>query len=204
MSRPACLKSRSTSWVGGQWPSAPLAQAVQAKTLPRSVLLCRKTGNPNEVARPALRVSASEATLNAPWPWQGSSGMTWSPRTSGDKPPCPAQPGERAPDDPQAQDNASPSPAERPPPTCACLLHWAGEVQIANHDISRHPATCFATDASSHRLQSVPPPSQDPSPSASCTVVATSVEWNGRPHRQERTVKGRGRWRRRNRMTLKS
>ena len=33
----------------------------------------------------------------------------------------------------------------------------------------------------SHRLQSVPPPSQDPNPSAICMVVATSVEWKATP-----------------------
>ena len=39
--------------------------AVQTKTSPRSVLLHKKTGNPNEVARLALRVSASEVTERA-------------------------------------------------------------------------------------------------------------------------------------------
>ena len=39
------------------------------------------------------------------------------------------------------------------------------------------------TLVASHRFQSVPPPSQDPNPSAICTVVATSVEWKATPAR---------------------
>ena len=31
VSRPACLKSRSTSWEGGQWPSAPRAPGSSSK-----------------------------------------------------------------------------------------------------------------------------------------------------------------------------
>ena len=66
---------------------------------------------------------------------------------------------------------ASWAPSGSPSATTSNLrVSGLSEVKVANHDISRHPATCFATDASSHRLQSV-------RPSASCTVVATSVEW---------------------------
>ena len=153
------------------------------------------------------------------------SGMTWSPVTSGCRPPPHAQHHASAPDD-QHGDNAFPSPAVVDIPCCAVRVECAHdgrvdgelgspkerqpvsndlqparvrsvglcEVKVANHDIGRHSATCFAPDAGSHRLQSVPPSSQDP-------ARAHAARWwplasSGRPHRQKRTVKGRGRWKR--------
>ena len=149
--------------------------------------------------------------------------MTWSPRTNGHKPPRPTPPSER-PDNPQAQDNVAPLPSaasnvapsswtfrttpfawsvhdgcvdgemdsseERQPvsndlqPARVCCV-GLDEVQVANHNISR----------------------QSPSPECVPSITRPQPERNlhggGLKRRmkshtsQERTVKGRGRWKRR-------
>ena len=56
-----------------------------------------------------------------------------------------------------------------------------GEVEVADHDVRRDSADCLPTDPGGHGLQRIPPPSQDPSPCASCPVVATKIEWLATP-----------------------
>ena len=111
-SRPACLKSLSTSWEGGQWPLAPLAPGSSSKDI--ATARSRSRTMTLVVTRPPASRQMRAVTVSRAYPLL--------PKT----------------------------------PARAQAARWW--------------------------------------PQAS----------SGRPHRQERTVKGRGRWRRRNRMTLKS
>ena len=78
-----------------------------------------------------------------------------------------------------------------------------GDVEVTDHDVRRDSAACLPTDRSGHSLQRAPPPSQDPSPCA-----RSHGGWprrsRGRPHRQKRADKVRGRLRRRRRTMRKS
>ena len=63
--------------------------------------------------------------------------------------------------------------------TVCCV--WQVKVQVAHKHIRAHTPTCFSTDARHHTLQRETPSPQDPSPCASCAVMAINIEWAATP-----------------------
>ena len=55
--------------------------------------------------------------------------------------------------------------------------------------IRAHTPTCFSADARHHTLQRETPSPQDPSPCASCAVMAINIEWAATPAGRERELK---------------
>ena len=71
----------------------------------------------------------------------------------------------------------------------------AGNIHVTNEDVCGEARSTLSTHAGSSTLHGKPTPSQNSRPWASCTAVAQ--ESSGRPHRQSRWVKERGRRKRR-------
>ena len=58
---------------------------------------------------------------------------------------------------------------------------WNRQVHIPDHDVGRDSCSSFTTDPRSCALHRETSSSQDPCPSASCSVVTTGIEWTATP-----------------------
>ena len=221
-SRPTCLKSRSTSWNGGHWPSAPLTPGSPSRDIATARATVQEIKDPHRSRHACSarfrskglneRTFARANELKNDWVSTDQRPQTSTPSTTKRARPvttnefwvgpflassscgqgCPIHMGTSRfavsmecahnrgvdgqlgpPEQRQAiSDNLQ-------PPSVGNV--GLGEVEVTDHDVRRDSAACLPTDPSGHGLQRVPPPSQDPSPCASCTVVATKIEWKATP-----------------------